>query len=107
MCVGANMYCMLFVEIISGYMAQELSGDQTDTVQPAVGTELSAAGLVSHFVSVKPNAQERYCSQCSMNIITLVSSCGYRTTAVITTQISFLEMLLSYISVVPTLCCDR
>lgn len=37
-------------------MDQEHSRDQGDTSQPAAETRLSAAILVSHFVSVKPNA---------------------------------------------------
>lgn len=36
-------------------MDQKHSSDQADTSQPAAETQLSAARLVSHFVSVKPN----------------------------------------------------
>ncbi len=56
-CGGGNVYFVYGKQswFLWSYMDQEHNSDQDDTSQPAGETQLSAASLVSPFVSVKPN----------------------------------------------------
>ena len=53
MCGGRSVYFCWW--ILRTYVDQEHSSDQADTFQPAAQTQPSAASLVSHFISFKPN----------------------------------------------------
>lgn len=61
MCVFVLLCVPLFVTTSVGFHAscvdQEHSSDEADTSQPAAETQLSAAGWVSHFISVKLKAK--------------------------------------------------
>lgn len=54
-CVGGNVY-FVYGKVccfVWSYMDQEHNSDQADTSLPAAETQLSAASLVSHFLSVR------------------------------------------------------